>query len=284
MFNGEFAELKYKKYPWIHGYVKDEKIYSPPGHPLSTEFIQVYKYTKPNKWNCICCLSLLPIPIPISLSTSFFLSMIVNNFKFNSNQYHHSTINICFTQQQFSPRELRTHTTYEHIKPFGYLKRRNINHTSFSYTEYTVKMSETKEFTYAEAAAHNTKKDLFMVIHDKVYDTSSFVDEHPGGEEVLLDVGGQDATEAFEDVGHSDEAREILDGLLVGTLKRLPGDPAPKAQTATAYQSSQSETGTGIGLYAIILIGGLAAFGAYKYLLTQEGANRSIEDIQGSED
>lgn len=41
-----------------------------------------------------------------------------------------------------------------------------------------------------------------------------------GGEEVLLDVGGLDATEAFEDVGHSDEAREILDGLLIGTLKR----------------------------------------------------------------
>jgi len=36
----------------------------------------------------------------------------------------------------------------------------------------------------------------------------------------LLDVGGQDATEAFEDVGHSDEAREILEGLLIGTLKR----------------------------------------------------------------
>lgn len=42
-----------------------------------------------------------------------------------------------------------------------------------------------------------------------------------GGEEVLLDVGGQDATEAFEDVGHSDEAREILEGLLIGTLKRV---------------------------------------------------------------
>ena len=38
---------------------------------------------------------------------------------------------------------------------------------------------------------------------------------------MLLDVGGQDATEAFEDVGHSDEAREILDGLLVGDLKRM---------------------------------------------------------------
>jgi cytochrome b involved in lipid metabolism len=42
-----------------------------------------------------------------------------------------------------------------------------------------------------------------------------------GGEEVLLDVAGQDATEAFEDVGHSDEAREILTGLLVGKLKRV---------------------------------------------------------------
>lgn len=34
-------------------------------------------------------------------------------------------------------------------------------------------------------------------------------------------MGGQDATEAFEDVGHSDEAREILTGLLIGDLKRM---------------------------------------------------------------
>lgn len=42
-----------------------------------------------------------------------------------------------------------------------------------------------------------------------------------GGEEVLLDVAGQDASEAFEDVGHSDEAREILATLKIGNLKRL---------------------------------------------------------------
>jgi cytochrome b involved in lipid metabolism len=41
-----------------------------------------------------------------------------------------------------------------------------------------------------------------------------------GGEEVIMDVGGQDATEAFEDVGHSDEAREILASYKIGTLKR----------------------------------------------------------------
>lgn len=45
--------------------------------------------------------------------------------------------------------------------------------------------------------------------------------ENSGGEEVLLDVGGQDATEAFEDVGHSDEAREVLEKLQIGDLKRV---------------------------------------------------------------
>ena len=32
-------------------------------------------------------------------------------------------------------------------------------------------------------------------------------------------IAGKDATEAFEDVGHSDEARELLPGLLVGELE-----------------------------------------------------------------
>jgi cytochrome b involved in lipid metabolism len=38
-------------------------------------------------------------------------------------------------------------------------------------------MSE--ELTFAEVAAHSTKKDLYMVVHDKVYNISEFVDEHP---------------------------------------------------------------------------------------------------------
>ncbi|CAF9937279.1 hypothetical protein IMSHALPRED_011085 [Imshaugia aleurites] len=130
-------------------------------------------------------------------------------------------------------------------------------------------MSETKELTYADVKSHSGKKDLYVVVHGKVYDATKFVDEHPGGEEVLLDVGGQDATEPFEDVGHSDEAREILDGLLVGNLKRMPGDPAPSAAApaASTITPSKSESaGIGVGLYALVLVGGIAAFGAYKYL------------------
>ncbi|KAL4895063.1 cytochrome b5-like heme/steroid binding domain-containing protein [Aspergillus ambiguus] len=133
-----------------------------------------------------------------------------------------------------------------------------------------------KEFTLSQVAGHNTKKDLYMVVHDKVYDCSSFVDEHPGGEEVLLDVGGQDATEAFEDVGHSDEAREILDGLYVGDLKRMPGDPAPPAShsASSSAPSSSSSGGFGVGLYSVLLVGGLIAYGAYQYLQNAQGESQ----------
>ncbi|KAF3907954.1 hypothetical protein ABW21_db0206536 [Orbilia brochopaga] len=59
-------------------------------------------------------------------------------------------------------------------------------------------MTETTEVTYAELSTYDTKEKLYVAIHEKVYDVTKFVDEHPGGEEVLLDVAGQDATEAFE--------------------------------------------------------------------------------------
>jgi len=36
-----------------------------------------------------------------------------------------------------------------------------------------------KEFSYADVATHSGKKDLYLVIHDKVYNTPTFVDEHP---------------------------------------------------------------------------------------------------------
>lgn len=35
------------------------------------------------------------------------------------------------------------------------------------------------ELTYQDIAEHNTKKDIYLVIHDKVYDATKFIDEHP---------------------------------------------------------------------------------------------------------
>uniref|UniRef100_H3A7S6 Cytochrome b5 type B n=1 Tax=Latimeria chalumnae TaxID=7897 RepID=H3A7S6_LATCH len=41
---------------------------------------------------------------------------------------------------------------------------------------------------------------------------------HPGGEEVLFEQAGGDATESFEDVGHSVDAREMLTQYYIGEL------------------------------------------------------------------
>lgn len=51
-----------------------------------------------------------------------------------------------------------------------------------------------------------------------VYDVTKYLDDHPGGKDILLEVAGTNATEAFEEVGHSDEAREQLQPYYIGDL------------------------------------------------------------------
>jgi cytochrome b involved in lipid metabolism len=87
---------------------------------------------------------------------------------------------------------------------------------------------------------------------------------YSGGEEVMLDVGGQDATELFEDVGHSDEARTILDGLLIGSLKRLPGDPVPKSIPKTRTDDSSEGLSMSVVMYALALVGAAVAWYVYQ--------------------
>uniref|UniRef100_A0A8L2Q7E2 Cytochrome b5 type B n=1 Tax=Rattus norvegicus TaxID=10116 RepID=A0A8L2Q7E2_RAT len=69
-----------------------------------------------------------------------------------------------------------------------------------------------------EVAKRNTAEETWMVIHGRVYDITRFLSEHPGGEEVLLEQAGADATESFEDVGHSPDAREMLKQYYIGDV------------------------------------------------------------------
>ncbi|KAH8341791.1 hypothetical protein KR074_004167 [Drosophila pseudoananassae] len=76
-----------------------------------------------------------------------------------------------------------------------------------------------KEIPLATVQKHNKPNDLWLIIDNKVYDvTKSIQFQHPGGEETLIDVAGRDGTKAFNDVGHSSEAREILKKFYIGDL------------------------------------------------------------------
>jgi len=92
--------------------------------------------------------------------------------------------------------------------------------------------TELKKYSLEEVNKHISSESCWVIIHDKVYDMSKFLDEHPGGEEVLLEVAGKVATEPFEDVGHSTDAREMMQEYLIGELteedKQFTKDTGPK--------------------------------------------------------
>ncbi|KAG0281556.1 hypothetical protein BGZ95_002364 [Linnemannia exigua] len=90
-----------------------------------------------------------------------------------------------------------------------------------------------KTFTTADLAAHCSRTSLYLAVGGKVYDCTDFIDEHPGGEEVLIDEAGKDATESFEDVGHSDEAREIMYKMYVGEYEADASAKKPKSASST---------------------------------------------------
>ena len=51
-----------------------------------------------------------------------------------------------------------------------------------------------------------------------MYDVTQFLMEHPGGEEVMMEYAGRDATVAFQGVGHSVAALQVLQEYLMGIL------------------------------------------------------------------
>ncbi|KAG1941267.1 cytochrome b5 [Pimephales promelas] len=105
----------------------------------------------------------------------------------------------------------------------------------------TSEESGVKYYTVEEIQAHNMIKDTWLIIHDKVYDITSFMEEHPGGEEVLLEQAGSDATESFEDVGHSTDAREMLQQYYIGELHM---DDRKKESKKDVYITTSKESGS----------------------------------------
>ena len=79
--------------------------------------------------------------------------------------------------------------------------------------------SSKNEIGFAELCRHNAYDDLWLAIDGIVYDVTPFMDDHPGGGDIMLSAAGKDGTDDFEDVGHSPHARELLKRFKVGTFK-----------------------------------------------------------------
>merc|ERR1711862_556096 len=110
------------------------------------------------------------------------------------------------------------------------------------------------EYTLEEVEKHTTVDDCWLIIGNsanggpKVYDVTKYLDDHPGGAEVLLDVAGQDADEFFEDIGHSKEARNELEEHYIGDLYL---DEETKAKLAEA-QEKKDPARSPVATFAIL--------------------------------
>jgi len=84
-----------------------------------------------------------------------------------------------------------------------------------------MKIITTKPRVYSldEVSYHADISSCWIVIKDKVYDLTNFLDEHPGGSEIMLEHAGMDATTVFQDIGHSAEAQKILSKYYIGELR-----------------------------------------------------------------
>ncbi|KAK5643616.1 hypothetical protein RI129_007461 [Pyrocoelia pectoralis] len=60
----------------------------------------------------------------------------------------------------------------------------------------------------------------WIIFKNCVYDVTDFLakDEHPGGIDLILEYGGKCATKAFNDVGHSEDAKNMLAKYKIGEV------------------------------------------------------------------
>jgi len=117
--------------------------------------------------------------------------------------------------------------------------------------------------THEELSKHNKIDDLWLAIDRIVYDVTPFMDDHPGGGEIMLQASAKDGTDDFEDVGHSPHARELLKKFVVGEFEgEFSALERVKRKQKNKDQISQGEASSWLA-YALPVLVLLCAVCAY---------------------
>ncbi|KAJ6031870.1 Ceramide very long chain fatty acid hydroxylase SCS7 [Penicillium herquei] len=99
-------------------------------------------------------------------------------------------------------------------------------------------------FTAAEVESHNNAKSCYITIGRNVYDVTEFVQDHPGGGDLILDYAGKDVAEIMKDEishEHSEAAYEILTEYHIGFLG--PNGAASSKAKASGAETNDADSG-----------------------------------------
>ncbi|KAK8089641.1 hypothetical protein PG997_004602 [Apiospora hydei] len=90
----------------------------------------------------------------------------------------------------------------------------------------------------SELSRHNKKNDCWLAVHHKVWDLTDFVDEHPGGADILLQHAGTNATTVYDEV----HAPGILEAnLSVDKFKGMLEEASSDVPSPGTVQEAQQE-------------------------------------------
>lgn len=95
-----------------------------------------------------------------------------------------------------------------------------------------------------EVALHRTESSCWVIVGINVYDVTTFLDSHPGGDDLILEYGGRDVSKIMLDElshSHSEAAYEILSEYLVGSFAVGPDEIVPLGLTISSEGRGPNE-------------------------------------------
>ncbi|XP_062099543.1 cytochrome B5-like protein [Humulus lupulus] len=75
-----------------------------------------------------------------------------------------------------------------------------------------------KVYSKVEFSLHNKRTDCWIIIKDKVYDVTLYVEEHPGGDAIHAHAGN-DSTEVFYGPQYATQFFDMIDNFYIGNLE-----------------------------------------------------------------
>ncbi|XP_076912880.1 cytochrome B5-like protein [Bidens hawaiensis] len=76
-----------------------------------------------------------------------------------------------------------------------------------------------KAYNKAQVSLHNKRTDCWIIIKDKVYDVTPYVEEHPGGDAILAHAG-DDSTQGFLGPQHATRVFDMIEDFYIGELEK----------------------------------------------------------------
>jgi cytochrome b involved in lipid metabolism len=125
----------------------------------------------------------------------------------------------------------------------------------------TYRLADLEKYKGSEEESHEGKIVFAIKNGDDnkyyVYDVTEYSIDHPGGDEIMRDNSGTDATEEFNEIGHSASAMEELLNHRVGVIH---DDDAEKLNSETSNGG-----GSGDGVNPLIILGALLLIGGAAF-------------------